>query len=238
MIEAVRNQDNDAVRALLREQVDVNAAQPDGATPLHWAVHWEHLELADLLIGAGAKVNVANDLGVTPLWTACENGSAQMTRILLEVGADPNAALLSGETLLMTAARTGEPDTVRVLLARGAAALVLPALLLLALALLGRPALAAADREAAPGLAGLCEAAAERAARGAEVLVPCPVGEAEAMGAMAAKVAARAAAKVALRPCPIAQCTKIGPASSASSSTSARSSASVGAAVSRVGTQT
>ena len=50
-------------------------------------------------------------------------------------------------------------------MARGAAARVLPVLLLLSMALLGRPALAAADREAAPGLAGLCEAAAERAAR-------------------------------------------------------------------------
>ena len=49
LIEAVRNQDHDAVRALLREQVDVNAAQPDGATPLHWAAHWDNRQIADVL---------------------------------------------------------------------------------------------------------------------------------------------------------------------------------------------
>ena len=27
--------------ALLKQRVDVNAAQPDGATALHWAAHWD-----------------------------------------------------------------------------------------------------------------------------------------------------------------------------------------------------
>ena len=120
LIEAVRSQDPDAVRALLREQVDVNAAQPDGATPLHWAVHWEHLELADLLIGAGANVDAANDLGVTPLVMACSSGNAALVGRLLMAGADPNAALASGETALMAAARVGSLEAVDALVDRGA----------------------------------------------------------------------------------------------------------------------
>ena len=120
LIEAVRNQDHDAVRALLREQVDVNAPQPDGATSLHWAVHWENLEIAALLIGAGADVNVANDLGMTPLVMACRSGNAALVGRLLVAGADPNATLASGETALMAAARVGSLEAVDALAARGA----------------------------------------------------------------------------------------------------------------------
>jgi len=71
--EATRNGDNDTLRALLQKKVDVNAAEADGATALHWASYRDDMESADLLIRAGAKVNAANDLGATPLWTASQN---------------------------------------------------------------------------------------------------------------------------------------------------------------------
>ncbi len=99
---------------------DVNAADPDGSTPLHWASYRDDLEGADRLIRAGANVNAANDLGATPLWTACQNGSAAMVRKLLAAGANPNAALLAGETPLMMAARAGNPDIAEQLLAKDA----------------------------------------------------------------------------------------------------------------------
>lgn len=120
LIEAARNADAAAVRALLRNRVHVNAVGGDGTTALHWASYRDDTESADVLIRAGAQVNAANDLGATPLWAACENGSAAMVRKLLAAGADPNVALLSGETPLMIAARTGNPDVVKQLLARGA----------------------------------------------------------------------------------------------------------------------
>jgi ankyrin len=119
LIEAVKRQDNVAVRALLA-RVDVNSRQPDGATALHWAVHRDDLEVADLLILSGANVNAANDLGVTPLFLACENRNAAMVERLLTAGANPNTAVSTGETVLMTAARTGSVDAVKALLARGA----------------------------------------------------------------------------------------------------------------------
>ena len=120
LVDATRNGDRAAVRALLRQQLDVNAAEADGTTALHWASYADDVELADLLIRAGARVNAANDLGVTPLWSASLNGSSAMVRRLLECGADPNAALLAGETPLMVAARTGSPEVVELLLAGGA----------------------------------------------------------------------------------------------------------------------
>ena len=123
LIDAAKNSDRSALRALLKPGVDVNAAVNatggDGTTALHWASYRDDLESADLLIRAGANVNAANDLGVTPLWTATQNGSAAMTRRLLEAGANPNAKLASGETLVMTAARSGKADVVELLLAKG-----------------------------------------------------------------------------------------------------------------------
>jgi len=120
IVDAAKKGDRDIFRALLQKRVDVNAAEADGSTALHWASYRDDLESADLLIRAGAKVSAANDLGVTPLWTASLNGSAAMVRRLLDAGADPNAALLASETPLMVAARSGYPDIVQQLLAKGA----------------------------------------------------------------------------------------------------------------------
>ena len=120
LVDAVKNADGDAVRRLLQNKIDVNAAEPDGTTALHWASYRDDLGNAQLLLRAGANPNAANDLGATPIWTASVNGSVAMVRLLLEAGANPNAALLLGETALMAAARSGNADIVEQLLARGA----------------------------------------------------------------------------------------------------------------------
>ena len=120
LIEAAKNVDRDAVRTLLKQGANVNAADTDGTTALHWASYRDDLEMTDLLLGAGAKVNAANDLGATPLWAACQNGSEALVRRLLAAGANPNARLLRGETPLMVAARSGNPVVVELLAAKGA----------------------------------------------------------------------------------------------------------------------
>ena len=121
LVAAARAQDAAAVRSLLvDQQVPVHVAQPDGATALHWAAHWDDQPVADLLIRAGADVNATNELGVAPLSLACTNGSAAMVETLLERGANPNRALPTGVTPLMTCARSGNVDAVQHLLARGA----------------------------------------------------------------------------------------------------------------------
>jgi ankyrin repeat protein len=120
LLEAVKNRDRAAVDRLLKQRVDVNEPQPDGATALHWAVHWEDRETADRLIRAGANVNAANDLGVTPLLMACGSGNSAIAERLLAAGANAKAALESGETALMLASRTGSLAAVNALLAAGA----------------------------------------------------------------------------------------------------------------------
>jgi ankyrin repeat protein len=120
LIETVKSGNVDAVRALLKERVDVNARQGDGATALHWAVHRNDGSVVDLLLRAGATPDLADDTGATALYLACVNRSGPMVERLLQARANPNAALVSGETVLMTCARTGEATGVRALLTRGA----------------------------------------------------------------------------------------------------------------------
>ena len=94
LVAAVKAADLEAVRTLIGEQaVDVNQAEPDGATALHWAVHRNDAELVDLLIAAGADVAAANRYGVQPISLAAENGNAALLDALLDAGADPNAVL-------------------------------------------------------------------------------------------------------------------------------------------------
>jgi len=120
LIQAVKSQNVESVRALLKQHVDVKVAQGDGTTALHWAADLDNLVIADVLIRSGAPVSAANDLGATPLYLACRNRSAAMVDRLLAAGANANAKLLNGETTLMTCARTGEPKTVKALLLHGA----------------------------------------------------------------------------------------------------------------------
>lgn len=120
LAQAARLQNDNELRVLLRQGADVNAPEPDGATALHWAAHWDDLNAAQSLIDAGAKVNARNELGMTPLLVACANGSAQMIEKLLGAGADPNIPAPDGETPLMMASRTSTPDAIDALVAHGA----------------------------------------------------------------------------------------------------------------------
>jgi uncharacterized protein len=119
--DAAANNNREAVRALIERHADVNIAQPDGTTALHWAARWDDLEAADLLIHAGANPKTANRDGATPMFLAAQNGNAAMIEMLLKAGADPNAPVLAhGETALMMASRSGSVASVKMLLDHGA----------------------------------------------------------------------------------------------------------------------
>lgn len=118
--DAAERADWPRVNSLLQERADANAAQADGATALHWAVHHDDLSTVKALLAAGADAKATNRYGVPPLHLACVNGNEAIVTALLDAGADPNAALRGGETVLHTAARTGRAGPVKALLARGA----------------------------------------------------------------------------------------------------------------------
>jgi len=118
--DAAMRGDKAAVRKLIASKADVNAAQADGATALHWAVYRGDRELVNELIRAGANPKAANREGATPLWLASVNGDAAVIASLLEGGADANEKLPLGRTPLMIASRTGKVDAMKVLIDHGA----------------------------------------------------------------------------------------------------------------------
>ena len=118
--DAAQNGDKAAVQKLIRSKADVNAAQVDGATALHWAVYRDDADLLDILIRAGADVKAANSEGVTPLSMAALFGNAAVIDRLIKAGADAKQRGPNGETMVMLAARNGNPQAVTVLLEAGA----------------------------------------------------------------------------------------------------------------------
>ena len=70
-----------AVRDLIAKKADVNSAQPDGATALHWAVYRNDSTMTDSLLRAGAKAAVTNRNGVSPLYMASLYGNPAIISI-------------------------------------------------------------------------------------------------------------------------------------------------------------
>lgn len=120
LADAAEQRDWTNARKLLRTGIDVNAAQIDGTTALHWAAYHDNAEIVALLVRAGANVNVTNRYGVPPLAEACTNGSPAIVKLLLDAGANANATMKGGESVLMLAARSGNIDVVKALLAHDA----------------------------------------------------------------------------------------------------------------------
>ncbi len=119
--DAAMHRDAAAVKALLTEGGDVNAAQGDGMTALHWAARNGDVDLVQMLVYAGANVQATTRLGgYTPLHMAAKDGRAAVVEALLKAGADPKTPTSSGATALMLAAAAGNTDALTALLNHGA----------------------------------------------------------------------------------------------------------------------
>jgi ankyrin repeat protein len=119
--DAAMRGDMEAVLAMIRQGADANEAQGDGMTGLHWAAQRGDLEMAELLITAGANVHAGTRIGrYTPLHLASRAGSAPLAQALLEAGSNVHAVTTnSGVTPLHLAAESGGADAIRVLVGHG-----------------------------------------------------------------------------------------------------------------------
>ena len=118
---AAQANDVEAVRALLKQGGDVNGAQGDGMTALHWAAHNGNAAIASMLLYGGANPKATTRLGgYMPVHLAAQAGAAGVIEELAKSGAVIDAPTTTGATALMLAARSGSVDAVRALLAGGA----------------------------------------------------------------------------------------------------------------------
>ena len=119
--DAAMQGDRVAVRTLIQQHADVNAAQGDGSTALHWAAYKDDVQMVKMLLAAGANVKATTRDGeITPLFMACSSGDAAIIDAMLAAGADANSVKSNGTTALMIAAESGSTAAVKTLLDHGA----------------------------------------------------------------------------------------------------------------------
>ncbi len=120
--DAAMRGDTSAVRELIQQGADVNAAQGDGMTALHWAASRGNSRLTSMLLFAGARFNAkTRNGGYTPLHVAAKAGRSGPIEVIVKAGADPNATTTSGgATPLHLAVGSGDDSSVAVLIRGGA----------------------------------------------------------------------------------------------------------------------
>ncbi len=100
--------------------VDVDDAQADGMTALHWAVYHNYSSAVKLLINAKCDVNISSRYQVTPLAIAATHSETEIVKLLLDAGAEVDVRSPGNETPLMIAARTGNAQSIGQLLRHNA----------------------------------------------------------------------------------------------------------------------
>jgi len=93
--------DTEKVKQLIASGADINAVEPgSGSTPLVTAAMFDRIEIAKMLLKAGASIDAKNYDGSTALHTAAFFCRPDMVKLLLENGADKNIRNGSGATAL------------------------------------------------------------------------------------------------------------------------------------------
>lgn len=116
----IRDGARDAALSAVRAGANVNVAQGDGTTPLHWSVYKVDAELTRELLKHGANPNAKSSLGATPLAEAAKLANQELVQLLIKARADVNEANEDGQTPLMLAARTGSVPVAELLVRAGA----------------------------------------------------------------------------------------------------------------------
>jgi ankyrin repeat protein len=120
--DAAMNEDFDSVQFLIQEGEEVNTAQGDGMTALHWAAENGDVEMLEMLMSAGANPEAVTRLGrYTPLHLASKLGREASVVSLLRLGSAVNPRTTTGAvTPLHFAAASGSELAVKALLDHGA----------------------------------------------------------------------------------------------------------------------
>lgn len=106
----------DITRQLVKAGANVNSADNDQDTALHYAAISGKLNVVKYLIRHGAKLDPKDNDGSTPLIAAIGNGRRSIALCLVKAGADINIGNADGYTAVHLAAENGHADLLRTML--------------------------------------------------------------------------------------------------------------------------
>eukprot|EP00439_Symbiodinium_sp_Y106_P070348 s2440_g12.t1 len=121
LCEAAASDRVDQAEELLQLPMHPDASRDDeGMTPLMRASLFGHVDVAELLLEAGAETDVSDNNGCTALMCAARNGHASVVQLLLNAGAEKDLRDSLGLTALISAAECDHALVVQLLLDAGA----------------------------------------------------------------------------------------------------------------------
>ena len=98
---AILRGDNTEAASFLKHGADINHRDdPDGWTPLIYAIYYGNESAIKLLLNAGANVSISDYAGRTPLMIAAICGKQELAKSLIDSGADVCAMDHAGKTAL------------------------------------------------------------------------------------------------------------------------------------------
>nr|WP_257029479.1 ankyrin repeat domain-containing protein [Neobacillus niacini] len=118
LIQAVKGEDADTVRRLIKEGVDINTQDSEGRTSTMIATYNNDAETAKILIDAGADVNIQDDMENNPFLYAGAEGYIEILKLTIKAGADPTITNRYGGTALIPASEHGYVDVMKELLTK------------------------------------------------------------------------------------------------------------------------
>jgi hypothetical protein len=116
LFDAVERGDAAVVRKFIAGGLAAEAVNTRGTTALIAAVQGNHVDVAKLLVQAGADVNRQDDAKQSAFLIAAGEGNLELLRLMLGKGADVHRTDGAGGTVLIRAAARGHVDTVKALL--------------------------------------------------------------------------------------------------------------------------
>ncbi len=110
------------VKMLIGAGVDVNwqDKRNGGRSYMHELAYWGRIDIARILIDAGANLDLQDDNGETPLHWAARHNKMKFTQFLLDMGANPDIQDKKGWTPLHLALWNNRLKIARMLIGAGA----------------------------------------------------------------------------------------------------------------------
>jgi hypothetical protein len=108
LLAAVKNGNIEIAESLIRDSADINLADKNGTSPLHYAAIYGYFNMVDMLLYYDASISKKANDGTSPLMAAVWAGYPDIADLLIQNGADPEETDNNGFNPFLVAAQNGD----------------------------------------------------------------------------------------------------------------------------------